>query len=132
VLRYRLASIVGDATRAERFRKVSLEPQGADFGELAVRLAGYAVRVFAEFGIGGRPAMVRGVGLSVEDFVGNVLSAYVEGTVVHDAERGDLFALLATATRNDIIDALRKAAHVHEQARSSLPREQRSDGPPFA
>jgi len=107
-----------------------LESQLPDFQELAVRLAGYAARLFAEFGIGGRAATVAGVGASLEDFVGNVLSEYLEGKLAHEAARGDLFSLLATALRNDIIDALRKAAHVHEKARASLPRERRSDGPP--
>jgi DNA-directed RNA polymerase specialized sigma24 family protein len=106
-------------------------PSEIDFGELAVRLAGYGLRTFAEFGLGGRSATVPGVGLSVEDFVWNVLSEYAEGTLAYEAERGELFSLLARALRNDIIDALRKAAHSREEARSPLPRENRSEnGPP--
>ena len=99
---------------------------GIDFGELAVRLATYAARTFAEFGLGGAGATVPGVGLSVEDFVWKVLSEYAEGTLAYEAVRGDLFSLLARALRNDIIDALRKAAHAREEPRSSIPRGKRS------
>jgi DNA-directed RNA polymerase specialized sigma24 family protein len=102
-----------------------------DFGELAVRLASYGLRTFAEFGLGGQNATVPGVGLSVEDFVWNVLSEYAEGALAYEADRGALFSLLARALRNDIIDALRKAAHSREEARSPLPRENKSgNGPP--
>ena len=42
-----------------------------------------------------------------------------------------MFTLLATALRNDIIDSLRKAAHMREENRSSLRRERDSaDGAP--
>jgi DNA-directed RNA polymerase specialized sigma24 family protein len=99
-----------------------------DFAEFAVRLAGYGLRVFAEFGLGGQGATVPGVGLSVEDFVWNVLSEYAEGTLTYEAERGELFSLLARALRNDIIDALRRAAHFREEARSPLPRDGNSEG----
>jgi DNA-directed RNA polymerase specialized sigma24 family protein len=103
-----------------------------DFAELAVRLAGYGLRVFAEFGLGGRDATVPGVGLSLEDFVWNVLSQYAEGALVYDAARGELFPLLARALRNDVIDALRKAAHFREEARSPIPRESTADSAPPA
>lgn len=98
-----------------------------DFGELAVRLASYGLRTFAEFGLGGQSATVPGVGLSVEDFVWNVLSEFAEGALSYEADRGELFSLLAKALRNDIIDALRKAAHFREEARSPLPRESKSE-----
>lgn len=98
-----------------------------DFGEIAVRLAGYGLRTFAEFGLGGQGATVPGVGLSVEDFVWTVLAEYAEGKLVYDADRGEPFSLLAKAMRNDIIDALRKAAHAREEARSPVPRESRSE-----
>ncbi len=101
-------------------------PPNIDFGELAVRLAGYGLRVFAEFGLGGQGAMVAGVGMSVEDFVWNVLAEFAEGTLAYKAERGELFSLLARALRNDIIDSLRKAAHFREESRSPLPREDKS------
>jgi DNA-directed RNA polymerase specialized sigma24 family protein len=100
--------------------------------ELAIRLAGYGARTFAEFGLGGPSATVPGVGLSIEDFVWNVLSEYAEGAVTYEADRGALFSLLARALRNDIIDALRKAAHSREEARELLPRETKSDGGPPA
>ena len=103
-----------------------------DFGELSVRLAGYGLRIFAEFGLGGPSATVAGVGLSVEDFVWNVLSAYAEGSLVYEAARGDLFSLLARALRNDIIDSLRRAAHSREEARSPLPPENASENQPPA
>lgn len=102
-----------------------------DFGELALRLASYGLRTFAEFGLGGRNAAVPGVGVSVEDFVWKVLSEYAEGALTYAAERGELFSLLARALRNDIIDALRKAAHSREEPRSLLTRESGSEtGPP--
>lgn len=103
-----------------------------DFGELAVRLAGYGLRVFAEFGLGGSGAMVPGVGLSVEDFVWNVLSEYAQGFLAYEAGRGELFSLLARALRNDVIDALRKAAHLREEARATRGNEDKSRNQPPA
>jgi DNA-directed RNA polymerase specialized sigma24 family protein len=99
------------------------EQQTVDLGELALRLTAFARRTFADFGLRGPDTALAGVGLSIEDFAWKVLEEYVEGKLEHDASRGDLFTLLATALRNDIIDSLRKAAHVHEENRSSLPRE---------
>ena len=101
-----------------------------DFREVGVRLASYGLRIFAEFGIGGRNATISGVGLSVEDFVWKVLSEYAEGQLAYNAQRGELFSLLAKALRNDIIDALRKAAHSYEEARSPMPRENTSENEP--
>ena len=103
-----------------------------DFEELGVRLASYGLHVFAEFGIGGQSATISGVGLSVEDFVWKVLSEYAEGKLAYDARRGELFSLLAKALRNDIIDALRKAAHTFEEARSPLTRKNTSENEPPA
>lgn len=100
------------------------------FKELSVRLAAYGSRVFAEWGLRGPDAVVPGVGLSVEDFVAKVLLEYIEGTLPYRAERGELFSLLATALRNDVIDSLRKASHFREEARSSLPRADKSEGEP--
>jgi DNA-directed RNA polymerase specialized sigma24 family protein len=110
---------------------VAIQPE-IDFRELSVRLAAYGLRIFAEFGLGGRNTTVLGVGLSLEDFVWIVLSQYAEGTLAYKAERGELFSLLARALRNDIIDSLRKAAHSREEARSPLPREDKSGGEPPA
>ena len=100
-----------------------MEQQNGDLGELALRLAAFARRTFVDFGLPSPDATVTGVGLSMEDFVWTVLEEYVEGRLKHEASRGDLFSLLATAMRNDIIDSLRKAAHMHEETRSTLPRE---------
>jgi len=93
-----------------------------DLGEVALRLTAFARRTFADFGLRGPDTAVAGVGLSIEDFAWKVLEEYVEGKLEHEASRGDLFSLLATALRNDIIDSLRKAAHLHEENRSPLPR----------
>jgi DNA-directed RNA polymerase specialized sigma24 family protein len=101
-----------------------------DFRELTVRLAGYGLRVFSEYRLGGSDATVSGVGLSVEDFVSEVLLEFAEGRLAHEASRGELFSLLATALRNDIVDALRKAAHAREESRSALPRDGTSEGQP--
>ncbi len=100
-----------------------MEQQNGDLGELALRLAAFARRTFVDFGLPSPDATVTGVGLSMEDFVWTVLEEYVEGRLKHEASRGDLFSLLATAMRNDIIDSLRKASHMHEETRSTLPRE---------
>ena len=105
--------------------------ESADLSELAVRLTAFARRTFADFGLGGQDTALLGVGLSIEDFVWNVLEEYVQGRLEHEVSRGDLFSLLATALRNDIIDSLRKAAHRREETRSPLPRERDSvDDPP--
>jgi DNA-directed RNA polymerase specialized sigma24 family protein len=106
------------------------EQQNVDLGELALRLAAFARRTFADFGLPSHDATVSGVGLSMEDFVWAVLEEYVEGRLKHEASRGDLFSLLATAMRNDIIDSLRKAAHLHEETRSTLPRDPHSTTDP--
>ena len=105
--------------------------ESTDLSELAVRLTAFARRTFADFALGGQDTALVGVGLSMEDFVWRVLEEYVEGRLEHQASRGDLFSLLATALRNDIIDSLRKAAHMREEPRSPLPRERDSaDDPP--
>jgi len=91
--------------------------QIVDLSEMALRLTAFARRTFADFGHGGPNTAVAGVGLSMEDFVWGVLEEYVEGKLQHVASRGDLYSLMATALRNDIIDSLRKAAHTHEETR---------------
>jgi len=106
------------------------EQQNVDLGELALRLTAFARRTFADFGLRGHDTAVAGVGLSIEDFAWNVLEEYVGGKLEHEASRGDLFSLLATALRNDIIDSLRRAAHLHEEIRSSLRRAHDSTGDP--
>jgi len=106
--------------------------QSLDFEELAHRLTAFGLRTFNEFGLGGRNSTVAGVGLSVDDFVSAVLVEYMEGRLQHRASRGDLFSLLATAMRNDIIDSLRKAAHAHEESRSPLPAQRDADAAPLS
>ena len=96
-----------------------------DFDDLAVRLAGFGLRVFAEFGLGGSNATIPGIGLSIEDFVWRVLEDLARGSVVYDPQKGALFSLLARALRNDIIDALRKAAYLRDETRSALPSSER-------
>jgi DNA-directed RNA polymerase specialized sigma24 family protein len=103
--------------------------RSTDLSEMALRLTAFARRTFADFGLGGQDTAVVGVGLSMEDFVWRVLEEYVEGRLEHEVSRGDLFSLLATALRNDIIDSLRKAAHVREETRSPLPRDSADDPP---
>jgi hypothetical protein len=41
---------------------------GTDLSEVAVRLAAFARRTFADFGLGGPDVALAGVGLSPEDF----------------------------------------------------------------
>jgi DNA-directed RNA polymerase specialized sigma24 family protein len=98
-----------------------------DFDHLAVRLAGFALRVFAEFGLRGSNATIPGIGLSVEDFVWKVLADYARWSLVYDPDKGALFSLLARALRNDIIDTLRKAAYRREESRSALPSPEKSE-----
>jgi len=105
--------------------------QSADLSELAIRLTAFGRRTFADFGLGADDTTVAGVGLSVDDFVWKVLEEYVVGKLEHEPSRGELFAFLATAMRNDIIDSLRKAAHAREKTRSPLPRDRaRQEDPP--
>lgn len=101
--------------------------ESVDLSQLALRLTAFGLRTFADFGLGGRDAAVAGVGLSVEDFVWAILAEYVEGKLQYAVSRGDVFSLLATALRNDIIDALRKAAHAHEESRPAVRNESHSE-----
>lgn len=94
--------------------------QYPDFKHLPKRLTAYGTVVFAEFSIGGKDAVIPGTGLSIEDFVGKVLLEYTLGKIKHHKSRGSLITVLATAMRNDIIDALRKKSHKREETRSSI------------
>jgi RNA polymerase sigma factor (sigma-70 family) len=94
--------------------------QYPDFRRLTKRLTAYGAVVFAEFSIGGKDAVIPGTGLSVEDFVGKILLEYTLGKIKHHRSRGSLITVLATAMRNDIIDALRKKSHEREESRSSI------------
>lgn len=103
-------------------RGAGLSGQGQypDFKQLTKRLTAYGLVVFAEFSIGGKNAVIPGTGLSVEDFVGKVLLEYTLGKIKHHKSRGSLITVLATAMRNDIIDALRKKSHELEETHSSI------------
>jgi hypothetical protein len=96
---------------------LSDQGQIPDFKKLTTRLTAYGLGVFAEFSLGGKDTAVHGTGLSVEDFVGNVLSDYATGKIKHHKSRGAVITLLCTAMRNDIIDALRKKSHESEETR---------------
>jgi DNA-directed RNA polymerase specialized sigma24 family protein len=95
--------------------------QGPDFRQLARQLYVVALRVFAENGLGGRDSTVPGVGMSPEDFVWKVIDEYVEGKHKYHSSKGQLVTYLGTALRRDVIDALRKASHEHEEARQVFP-----------
>lgn len=99
---------------------MSEQGQYPDFKSLTRRLTAYGLIVFAEFSLAGRDAVVPGCGLSVEDFVGKVLSEYVTGKIKHHKSRGSLMTLLGTAMRNDVIDALRKKSHEREEPRAPI------------
>ena len=94
--------------------------QCPNFKQLTKRLTAYGTVVFAEFAIGGKDAIVPGTGLSVEDFVGQILLEYTLGKIKHHKSRGSLITVLGTAMRNDIIDALRKKSHEREETRLSI------------
>jgi DNA-directed RNA polymerase specialized sigma24 family protein len=86
------------------------------FKELQLRLMAYCIRVFHELGIGGGDAIISGVALSPEDFVGDVLADYAVGKIKHHSSKGSLVTVLCTALRNDVIDALRHKRHQREHA----------------
>ena len=91
-----------------------------DFKGLSKRLMAYGLVVFGQFSLGGEDAVVPGTGLSVEDFVAKVLSDYATGRIKHQKSRGSLMAVLGTALRNDIFDALRKKSHELEETRATI------------
>jgi DNA-directed RNA polymerase specialized sigma24 family protein len=78
----------------------------ADACALIEKLMAYALRVFAEQGLGGKGAVIPGVGKSAEDFAYDVLLQYLTGKI----KNRDVPYLL-TALRNDILDKLKSAAH---------------------
>lgn len=91
-----------------------------DFKGLSKRLMAYGLVVFGQFSLGGEDAVVPGTGLSVEDFVAKVLLEYATGRIKHQKSRGSLMAVLGTALRNDIFDALRKKSHELEETRATI------------
>jgi DNA-directed RNA polymerase specialized sigma24 family protein len=99
-----------------------------EFKKLQLRLMAYCIRLFHELGIGGRDSIISGVGLSAEDFVGEVLADYLLGKIKHHSSKGSLMTVLGTALRNDIIDALRRKSHALEESWVPLEGENDSDG----
>ena len=78
----------------------------ADACELIERLTAHALRVFAEYGMPGRDAVIQGIGKSAEDFAYDVLTEYLTGKI-----KTKELAYLYTALRNDIIDKLKSSPH---------------------
>jgi DNA-directed RNA polymerase specialized sigma24 family protein len=78
----------------------------ADACELVQKLTAHALRVFAQYGLGGKYAVIPGTGRSAEDFVLDVLTEYLTGKL----KTKDL-PYLYTALRHKIIDKLRSAPH---------------------
>jgi RNA polymerase sigma factor (sigma-70 family) len=98
-----------------------------DFRNLTERLTAYGLVVFGQFSLGGPATVIPGTGLSIEDFVANVLLAYAIGKIKHQNSRGSLMTVLSTAMRNDIIDALRKKSHELEEARATTSADENSE-----
>jgi RNA polymerase sigma factor (sigma-70 family) len=98
-----------------------------NFKDLTERLTAYGLVVFGQFSLGGPDTVIPGTGLSVEDFVANVLLAYAIGKIKHQNSRGSLMTVLGTAMRNDIIDALRKKSHEMEEARATTSGDENSE-----
>jgi len=79
----------------------------ADTCALIEKLTAYALWVFAEYGVGGKDAVISGVGMSAEDFAFELLTAYLTDSKL---KKKDVPYLLR-ALRNDIIDKLRSDPH---------------------
>jgi len=79
----------------------------ADTCALIEKLMAQALRVFAEYGVGGKAALISGVGKSAEDFAYEALISYLTDSKFKN--KG--IPYLLTALRNDIIDALRSDQH---------------------
>ncbi len=107
---------------------MSEQGQYPDFKDLTKRLTAYGLRVFAEFSLGGKDAVVPGTGLSVEDFVAKVLLEFATRKIKHQKSRGSLMTVLGIAMRNDIIDALRKKSHELEETRATISVNEDSEG----
>jgi hypothetical protein len=93
-----------------------------DFRVLSVQLAAYALRIFADYGLFRDDLVVAGTGFSMQDFVAKTLGEYATGRIKYHSSKGDLIALLGTALRRDVHDAiLRKHSHLYEEARDVAP-----------
>jgi DNA-directed RNA polymerase specialized sigma24 family protein len=95
------------------------ELNDTDAGDLIVKLTGYAIRVFAEYGLRGRSAVIPGIGKSPEDFAYEILEGYLKSEI-----KCKTFPYLCTALRNDITDKLRNFSH---QTTEHMPTNPESD-----
>jgi hypothetical protein len=94
-----------------------------DACELIEKLTAHALRVFAQYGLGGKDATIPGVGKSPEDFVLDVLTEYLTGKL----KTKDL-PYLYTALRHKIIDSLRAASHRTNDDQRATEQEQPDSG----
>src|SRR5262245_48233277 len=67
----------------------------------------HTLRVFAEYGLGGKDAVVPGVGKSAEDFAYEALAVFLTDKKFKNKD----IPYLLTALRNDIVDQLRSHPH---------------------
>jgi DNA-directed RNA polymerase specialized sigma24 family protein len=81
------------------------------------KLMAHALRVFAEYRLGGKDAVVPGIGKSAEDFAYETLAAYLTDKKLKNKD----IPYLLTALRNDIIDSLRLHAHSHTEHMPASP-----------
>jgi DNA-directed RNA polymerase specialized sigma24 family protein len=95
----------------------------ADACALIEKLTAHALRVFAEQGLGGKGAVMPGVGKSAEDFAYDILVQYLTGKI----KNRDV-PYLFTALRNDILDKLKSAAHKTTDHLPSGPQPDPDDG----
>ena len=95
----------------------------ADACALIEKLTAHALRVFAEQGLGGKGAVMPGVGKSAEDFAYDIVVQYLTGKI----KNRDV-PYLFTALRNDIQDQLKSAAHKTTDHLPSSPQPDPGDG----
>jgi DNA-directed RNA polymerase specialized sigma24 family protein len=88
-----------------------------DVCALIDKFVAHALRVFAEFGIGNKDALIPGVGKSAEDFAYEALTAHLTDKKFKNKD----IPYCLTALRNDIIDALRLHAHSHTEHMPASP-----------
>jgi DNA-directed RNA polymerase specialized sigma24 family protein len=81
------------------------------------KLMAHALRVFAEYGLGGKDAVIPGIGKSAEDFAYEALAAHLTDKKLKNKD----IPYLLTALRNDIIDSLRLHAHSHTEHMPASP-----------
>jgi DNA-directed RNA polymerase specialized sigma24 family protein len=93
------------------------QPAEREVCALIDKLMAHALRVFAEYGLGGKDAVVPGIGKSAEDFASEALAAYLTDKKLKNKD----IPYLLTALRNDIIDSLRLHAHSHTEHMPASP-----------